>query len=115
MQRKIRRMRMDQPRKTEILHDQCVRTRFIQEFRVGERRVQLAVAREDIERDIGFDVPRAAVRNCVRHLVSRKALRIPARIECAEAHIHRARARLNSRAHALGRPRRGKQFYLAHL
>ena len=103
VQRKIRRMCMDQPRKPQVLDDQRVRARFIQKFRVPQRRVQLAVAREDVERNVGLDPARPAVGNRVRHLVRRKALRIAARVERAEAHVYRARARLHSGTHPLRR------------
>ena len=116
VQREIRRVRMQQPRKAQILHDQRVRARLIEEFRIPHRVVQLAVAREDVERDVGLDPARPAVGDGLRHLIGRKALRVPARVECAEAHIDRARARLHRRAHALGRARGRKQLYrLAHL
>ena len=116
MQRKIRRVRMDQPRKPEVLHDQRVRARLVQEFRVPQRRVQLAVAREDVERDVGLDPARPAVGNGLRHLVRREALCVAARVERAEAHVYRARARLHGGAHPLRRAGGGQKFYLiAHL
>ena len=99
MQRKIRRVRMDQARKAEILHDQRIRARLVQELCVTQRRIQLAVACENIQRDIGFHIPRAAIGDGIRHLIRRKALRVAARVERAKAHIHRARARLHGRAH----------------
>ena len=101
VQRKIRRVRMNQARKPQILHDQRIRARLVQKFCVMERRIQFAVARKDIQRDIGFDIPRAAIGDGIRHLVGRKAMCIAARIERAEAHIYRTRARLHGRAHPL--------------
>ena len=102
VQGEIRRVRMDEPRETQILHDERVRARLIQELRVLERVVQLAVSHEDVQRDVALYVSCAAVGDGVRHFLVRKALRVAARIEGAEAHVHCARTRLHGGAHALG-------------
>ena len=99
---------MDEPREAEVLHDERVRARLIQELRVLERVLQLAVADKDIESDVAFHITRTAVGDGVRHFLVRKALRVAAGVEGAEAHVDRACARLHSGADALGRAGRRK-------
>lgn len=73
------------PRQPQILHDKRVRACFVQEFCVLKGVLKLAVARKNVERNIGFYVACAAVGDGVRHLVMRKALCVAACVEHAEA------------------------------
>ena len=54
VQREIRRVCVDEPRQPQILHDKRVRACFVQEFCVLECILKLAVARKNVECDIGF-------------------------------------------------------------
>ena len=116
VQREIRRVCVDEPRQPQILHDKRVRACFVQEFCVLECILKLAVARKNVECDIGFYVACAAVGDGVCHLVMRKALCVAACVEHAEAHIDRACTGLHSGANALRRTGGSKKFYfIPHL
>ncbi len=116
VQREIRRVCVDEPRQPQILHDKRVRACFVQEFCVLECILKLAVARKNVERNIGFYVACAAVGDGGCHLVMRKALCVAACVEHAEAHIDRALHRTARGANALRRTGGSKKFYfIPHL
>ena len=73
VQREIRRVCVDEPRQPQILHDKRVRACFVQEFCVLKGVLKLAVARKNVERNIGFYVACAAVGDGVCHFVMRKS------------------------------------------
>ncbi len=101
VQLKIRRVGVDEPRKPQVLDNKRVRTRFIQEFRILKSILKLTVPSKYVERDIGLYAPRTAIRNGLRHLVFRKALRPSSGVEYPEPHIYSTRSGLYSGPYAL--------------
>ena len=110
MQHGIRKRLPNTARRTEILHNQRVRTCIEQQPHIAQQRRNLSVGHQRIDGNIGLYTAQTAIRNRFAHLFRRKVFRTASGIKRAKSQINGARSVLYGSAHRFHRACRSQQL-----